>query len=106
MANYWLSPTGQVIEVKLGEHYSEALNICEKRYKDECVRRGLVECPKDMFIWDGYDSPMSPVQFLEDEKNWIRYEDWGNNGWIIYKQRPTKKQIDRMFELTGYFYDK
>jgi len=42
--------------------------------------------------------------FFEMELRWVRYCDWGfNPQWaILPDRRLTKKQKEKMFELTGY----
>lgn len=40
--------------------------------------------------------------FFEMELKWVRYCDWGQIGWVVSPDRRlTKKQKEKMFELTG-----
>ena len=92
--NYWLSPSGKVwCEEKIGYHYERALKIIDEKFS---------------YILDENEmlpSSINPVEFLE-EKGYIRYMDWGTPKWIIYTQRPTKSQIEKMFILTKFVYEK
>jgi hypothetical protein len=100
--NCWLSPTGKVVNVELGGHWESALKICEEKYLTSETDNGFGEFE---FINN------NPLYYLED-RGWIRHCDWDrriaaqSDGWIMRNKRPTKKQIEMMFELTGYFYNK
>lgn len=97
--NCWLSPTGRVVYVtKIGGHYECALEICEKKYLTDETDDG-----------NGFFKP-NPLYYLED-RGWIRRCDWDSriaaesDGWVLRHIKPTKKQIDMMFELTGFYYN-
>ena len=42
------------------------------------------------------------VRYTTTTEQWCCGHDWG--GWEIYP-RPTRAQIDKMFDLTGYIYE-
>ena len=94
--NYWLAPNGRVYENEdIGCHYEMAVDIIIKKFPellDEyCLSQGVK-------IYNGKDA----VKELED-RGYIRYMDWSNMPrWIIYNQKPTRHQINKMFELTGF----
>lgn len=96
--NYWLSPTGQSIAVPLGGHTGRAIDLVFERYEQEARKEGVIDRI-------GLNTGADIIGFLES-KGWLRFQDWGKTGgeWIIHNRRPTKKQIEMMFELTGYFY--
>jgi len=89
--NYWLAPNGRVwAEEKIGLHYERALSIIDEKFDWMLDEIG-------MFPYN-----VDAVQFLE-EKGFIRYMDWSEKPrWIIFNQKPTRQQIKKMFELTGY----
>ena len=90
----WLSPTGEVWYCN--NHSSEAEYIIKKLYPG----RKLYEITKDYRF--------SPEYFLE-KHGWIKYfnrDGYPYKGWIILETtRPTQKQLDKMFELTGFIPD-
>lgn len=95
----WLSPTGEVWYCN--NHTSEAEYIIEKLYKKLYPGCKMCEILKDY--------RQSPECFLE-KHGWIKYfnrEGYPYKGWVILTEttRPTKKQLDKMFELTGYIPD-
>jgi hypothetical protein len=89
--NYWLAPNGRVwAEEKIGAHYERALSIIDEKYEWMIDEMGM------------FPHNIDAVQFLE-EKGYIRYMDWSEKPqWIIYNQKPTRQQIKKMYELTGY----
>ena len=89
--NYWLAPNGRVwCEQNIGEHYKRALEIIDDKYPEILDKNGIL--PHEI----------NAVEFLEN-KGYIRYMDWSEKPrWIIYNQKPTRQQIKKMFELTGY----
>ena len=96
--NYWLSPTGQAIAVHHGGHTERAIDFVFGRYEQEAFEAGIIDRI-------GLNTSKDIIGFLES-KGWLRFQDWGKPGgeWIIHNRRPTKRQIEMMFELTGYFY--
>jgi hypothetical protein len=97
--NYWLSSTGRVIACRLGGHMEKAIDLVFEKYEKEAVEKGILD--KHGCLNTGADI----IGFIES-KGWIRYEDWtGNPRWLIWNRRPTKKQIEMMFKLTGHFYE-
>lgn len=98
--NFWLSPSGRVVDCGLGEHTTKVIDLLFEKYADEAVKAGVIN------QWGCLtDGNSDPVGFLE-RKGWIRYQYWTKTpGWLINGRRPTKKQIERMFELTGYYHE-
>lgn len=98
--NYWLAPNGKVWEMEdLGRHYEVAVDIIIEKYPELLDKHALELGVK---LYDGIDA----VNDLENRR-YIRYMDWSNNPhWIIYNQKPTRQQINKMFELTGFIYVK
>ena len=86
----WLSPLGEVRYCKLN-HGLEAVSIIEEKYNDPANEELLEKY--------GFDYDL----FLED-KGWIKYthNTSGCPMWAFGCRRLTKKQLDKMFELTGY----
>lgn len=96
--NYWLSPQGQVWESEgFVSHYGMAINIIEDKFTDLLDEYALKEGER---LYAGHDA----VRELEN-RGFIRYMDWGMRPqWVIYNQKPTKVQIRKMFDLTGFIY--
>jgi len=96
---YWLSPQGEVVETQIGRHMENGFELCKKYYAEETMYE-INNTGTYMF-----KAKLDAVYFLE-EKNWIRYQGWCDVEWIIRNtHRPTKRQIEKMYELTGYFYE-
>lgn len=91
--NYWLSPNGRVwAGEKLGSHCELAFDIIDQKHSSILDQFGMLP------------SNIDPIDFLE-RKNYIRYMDWSDNPhWIIYHQKPTRQQIKKMFDLTGFLF--
>ena len=97
--NYWLAPNGKAYESsKIGCHYGMALDIIDEKFPDLLDEKLLA---KGIKMYKGFDA----VDDLET-RGYIRYCDWMWNGkWIIrYQHKPTRHQIKKMFELTGFIY--
>lgn len=96
--NYWLAPNGRVWENEdIGCHYEMAVDIIIERFPKLLNEYALSHGQK---LYTGNDA----VKELEDN-GYIRYMDWSNSPrWIIYKQKPTRQQKKKMFELTGFIY--
>lgn len=95
---YWLSPKGDSYAVRLGGHMEKGFDLCEKYYFSECFYE--IGNTGTYMSKTGLDA----VYFLE-EKNWLRYQGWGDVKWIIRStHRPTKRQINKMYELTKFNY--
>lgn len=92
--NYWLAPNGRVYATAgIGCHYEKALEIIDDKFPEILDKNGCFPCER---------GKMDAVSFLES-KGYIRYMDWsGKPHWIIYHQKPTRQQIKKMFDLTGY----
>ncbi|MEA5111693.1 hypothetical protein SDC9_17669 [bioreactor metagenome] len=94
--NYWLAPNGRVYTTSgIGYHCEKALEIIDDKFPEILDKNGIFPYEK-----------MDPVSFLES-KGYIRYMDWNGNWrgkpmWIIHHQKPTRQQIKKMFDLTGY----
>ena len=98
--NYWLAPNGKVWENEdIGRHYEMAVDIIIEKFP-ELLDKYCLEHGEKLYL--GKDA----VAELEN-RGFIRYMDWTNNPhWIIYHQKPTRHQIQKMFELTGFIYTK
>ena len=92
--NYWLTPTGQVFQGEVGGGSWHTM-LCNS-YLDKH------EQLQERF-WNWYDKGMGYTHdFFEMELKWVRYCDWGQIGWVVSPDRRwTKKQKEKMFELTG-----
>ena len=92
--NYWLAPNGRVYAgEKVGCHCELALSIIDNKFSEILDKHGMTPPNFD------------PIDFLE-RKGYIRYMDWSDNPhWIIYHQKPTRHQVDKMFALTGFIFD-
>jgi len=93
--NYWVTPTGQVFQGETGGG-SWHTRLCNS-YLDKH------EQIQERFL-NWYDTGMGYTHdFFEQELRWVRYCDWGQIGWVISPERRlTKKQKEKIFELTGY----
>lgn len=90
----WLSPSGEVWYCT--NHTKKAVDIIEKLYKKFYPGLTIYEILAD------YNH--SPEYFLE-KHGWIKYfnrSEYEYKGWVLPAINPTKKQLDMMFELTGY----
>jgi len=93
--NYWVTSTGTVYEGISG-HGSWHTEFCNS----------FLECHEEILKHydEWYEKHHNYIHiFFEDELRWVKYCGWNNVGWLIPKEKKlTKKQIDTIFELTGY----
>jgi hypothetical protein len=96
--NYWISPSGHTWESEdIGRHYEMAVDIIIEKYPELLDAFAMSLGEK---LYTGRDA----VKDLED-RGYIRYMDWSDNPhWIIYNQKPTQRQQQKMFELTKFIY--
>ena len=92
--NYWLAPNGRVwAEETIGCHHERALKIIDEKFSYILDKNGILPIKIDA------------VEFLES-KGFIRYINWSEKPrWIIYNQKPTRQQIKKMFDLTGFVFE-
>jgi hypothetical protein len=106
--NYWLTPTGQVFE---GENVGFHTMFCNKYLQDN------PKIDDDFHNWSENNPSRYTYQYFEQVLGWVRYCGWGKiNKWIteseeykrlpngdiqIIQRRMTKRQKERIFELTG-----
>lgn len=102
MKDCWLSPEGEVI-------------YCSGKWAHGGTAWGIMEenLGLDIDIIDDLDRTHGSLTAALESLGWIRYTTLPNYatggyddiGWVINdKYKPTKNQIDKMFDLTGYIY--
>jgi hypothetical protein len=101
----WLDPYGQVYYCKEFGHDDAAQEIL----KNEFPMDG--HTPIGFETWEERGFSNSFTETLE-KRGWIQFsttiDRWGCEHIIGYEDnhpRPTSAQIDKMYELTGFYYD-
>lgn len=99
MKDCWLSPYGEVIYISAWEHNTKAEQILIERY-------GYTD---ELDIDDKH--PFETATCVLEKKGWMRFtttiDRWSCEHTINYEElfaKPTKAQIGRMYELTGFNY--
>lgn len=101
----WLDPYGKVYYCEMFGHDEAAQEIL----KDEFPMDG--SNPIGFDDWESRGFCGSFIETLE-KRGWIQFsttiDRWGCEHIIGYEDnhpRPTSAQIDKMYELTGFYYD-
>jgi hypothetical protein len=85
----WVSPTGKVTHVCFAQHNEIAYKIIDEKGWRE-----------DFEKWELNNMSRYAADYLQEERKYIRYCDWGAQPkWVTNDTPPTKKQQQRMFEI-------
>lgn len=112
MTDCWLDTYGNVYPVeRLGGHEDVAMQILSDEFPMENETTPLRDGPLGVDTWDARGFRGSFGETLES-RGWVRFtttmNKWSCEHSIGFEDRyprPTSAQIDRMYELTGFYYD-
>ncbi len=107
----WLDPYGQITYTPFGKHEDVAMQILKDEFPMENKTTPLTNGPLRIALWDERGFYDSFGETLE-KRGWVRFtttmDRWSCEHSIGFEDRyprPTRAQIDRMRELTGFNYD-
>lgn len=96
----WMDRYGHVYEVAPFKHDDFATNLLQDEFPIDKIN----EWETDLYRGSYSEELMHRgwVRYTTTTEQWCCGHDWG--GWEIYP-RPTRAQIDKMYDLTGYIYE-
>lgn len=111
MTDCWLDPYGRIYDVPFGKHDDVAREILSDEFPMENRTTPLREGPLGIATWEARGFAGSFGETLE-KRGWVRFTTtinrWSCEHSIGFEDRyprPTQIQIDKMYELTGFYYD-
>lgn len=107
----WMDPYGQIYYVPEFGHEDGATYLLREEFPMENETTPMRTGPLRVDLWDERGFYNSFGETLE-KRGWVRFtstiDRWSCEHTIDYEKRyprPTRIQIDRMWELTGFNYD-